>query len=245
MSKKELTKQTTSVAAYSEQDLSDWGASQASENDVVTPKRLIMQSNSSLVTGGDDLAFGDIIESIGKKKLAGFKDDVLIVPFHMKKVWIVKAYNKELDKFVFVRYEDVTADEENLEKEFVEGGVKHQRQFCRNFYCLIGNDPIPYIVPMKGMSTRTGKILATAMYLQNKMKKLPPPGMTFKLSATKEKMDDRTNAAYKIEEFEPTSLSKVNECLTWYKMINAGGVKEAEEHDLEAEASTSNAAPMF
>lgn len=241
---KELTKtKKNEVATFSNEDLEAWGESEANQNDVVIPKLIVMQANSSLV-GEDKADAGDIIESLGKQVLAGYKKTVDIVPFYMKKQWIVKKLNQQSNEFEFERYEDVTA--EDLAKDYEENGDKYQRQFCRNFYCLIGDNPIPYIVPMKGMSARTGKILATAMYVQNRVKKLPPPGMTFHLGSAKESYEGRVTAAFKIEEAGPTSTEKVQECLGWLKMIKSGEVKEADDQELEQEVKKDNLNnPMF
>lgn len=232
------------VANYSADDLGEWGENEANQNDVVIPKFIIMQSNSTLVTAGEDIVFGDIIESLGKKVMAGFKKGINIVPFHMKKKFIVKK--KVGAEFEFVRFDEVV--DEAAPKEFAEGKDAMTRQLTREFYCMVEGSPIPVIVPMKGMSTRTAKILATAMYVQNKVKKLPPPGMTFELTATKELYEGKTNAAYKIVEVGPTPRETVMDCLTWYRMVIAGDVKEAageEVVDAPREFADSKTEPIF
>lgn len=245
---KELAKtKSNEVATFNEEALSQWD-NEASSNDVVIPKLIIMQANSTLVNE-DKAAAGDVIESLNKEVLAGYKKSIEIVPFYMHKTWIVKKYNPQKDEFDFVKYENVEADNENLDKDFEINGEKYQRQLSRNFYCLIGDNPIPYIVPFKGMSTRAGKILATAMYVQNKAKKLPPPGQTFKLSTTKESYENRINAVFKVEPSHNTSHDKVLECLTWLKMIKEGAVREDNNNEhLENEApknTSVDSAPMF
>lgn len=246
MSKELVKTKKNEVAQFSNEDLAAWGESEANQNDVVIPKLIVMQANSSLV-GEDKADAGDIIESLGKEVLAGYKKSVEIVPFYMKKTWIVKKLNTQSNEYEFERYEDVDSSNENADKDFSVNGEKYQRQFCRNFYCLIGDNPIPYIVPMKGMSARTGKILATSMYVQNKVKKLPPPGVTFKLQSTKESYEGRVTAAFKIEEAGITPKEKVLECLSWLKMIQEGSVRESQDEDLEKESKVKNdnSNPMF
>ena len=81
MSKEVAKTAKKELAAYSNEELAEWG-NEATQNDVVIPKLIIMQANSTLV-GEDKADAGDIIESLNKEVLAGYKKTVDIVPFYL------------------------------------------------------------------------------------------------------------------------------------------------------------------
>ena len=74
MSKEVAKTAKKELAAYSNEDLAEW-CNEATQNDVVIPKLIVMQANSTLVAE-DKADAGDIIESLNKEVLAGYKKTV-------------------------------------------------------------------------------------------------------------------------------------------------------------------------
>lgn len=223
MSKEVAKKQSTEVAQN--YDLDSWGHNEMSSKDLVIPKIWAMQGLSQLVVDGV-FKFGDIVNSITQEKLGDIKTPIEIIPFYMEKLWYVLS-QKDPNKNDFSLSEiiPVTAANEKLPYEEVVNGVSVKRQLVRNFYVMIAGNPVPMVLSLKGKSGRTGQVLASQMYMLNKAKKLPPPGMTMTLTAKKEQNEKGTFVVFEVTPSRQSTMQEIEEAFNWYQSVVQGKVK--------------------
>lgn len=220
MSKEVAKKETTEAVSY---DMNAFGDGGVSSNDVVIPKILAMQGLSKLVTEGV-AKFGDLVDSLSGEVLGSIDKPVEIIPFHLHKTWIVSKWNGK--KFEFDHMEDVTPANENKRWEEEVGGVKYKNEKCFNFYCLRPDDmSLPYIVGFKSTSLKTGKQLATQMYVKNRSAGKVPPAKVIKLGGIKRSNDDGTFVVLDASVSRDSSMDEIQECLNWYKTVQSGATK--------------------
>lgn len=207
--------------------MEEWGTdNEMSSNDLVIPKILVQQGLSKFVTDGVAM-FGDFCDSLTGEKLGSSKAPIKFVPIYMQKIWVIaeKIAGKERPEFREVI--PVTPENENWPWEYEEDGKTFTRTFIRNFYALIPEKKgMCYIIPFKGKSARSGKILATQMYTTNKLSQLPPAGMVMELSAIKESNDDGTFMVQYVKPVERASNELVKDALNWFKLIKSGKTQE-------------------
>lgn len=202
-------------------DLDAFGGGGYSSQDVVIPKILVMQGLSNLVTEGK-AKFGDLVDNQSHVVLGNAMDKpVEFIPFHLEKVWIVSVKNG--NRYEFSHIDPVTVSNENRKWEEVVDGkeVKNEKSF--NFYAILPSDPtIPYIVQFKGTSQRTGKELATQMYVKNRAAGLVPPAKVMTLKGQKVSNDKGTYVVLKTEIAGESSPEQIQSCLEWYKAVASG-----------------------
>ena len=206
------------VAAAGSMDFGDGGYS---SQDVIIPKVLVMQGLSNLVMEGK-AKFGDLVDN-QTQTVIGNVDDAPIefIPFHLEKIWIVSKKNG--NKYEFSHIDPVTIGNENRQWEEVRDGAEWKNEKSFNFYSILPSDPtIPYIIQFKGTSQRTGKELATQMYVKNKASGLMPPSKTMTLKGSKISNDKGTYIVLKTEIARDTAVDELGTCLEWYKAVHTG-----------------------
>lgn len=232
MSKKqEVAKQESNVPAMTQ---ADWGTPQVSSQDIVIPKILCMQGLSELVAD-DKAKMGDFVDNMTSEVIGNYKDKpVEFIPFHMEKIMIISK--KVGADFQFDSIVPVTAENENAPYEEEIGGETFKNEQAMNFYVLLPEDmSLPYIISFKGTSRKSGKILATQMYVRNAAAGKIPPAYVMELSGRKDKND---KGQFIVLETKPSRLStneEVASAFQWYKTVNAGGVKAHEESNTQAQ----------
>lgn len=227
---KELKKQESNLPAMT---MADWGQPQVSSSDIIIPKILCMQGLSELVTD-DKAKMGDLVDSLTNEVIGNCNDGIEIIPFHMEKILIVSKHNGS--DYEFDHIEPSTPENERLpyEQETPEGKFKNEH--CMNFYCLRPNDmSLPYIVSFKGMSRKSGKVLATQMFVKNATAGKVPPAFVMKLTGTKTKNDKGTFMVLNTAPVRESSNEEISVAFNWYKTVNQGGVKVHEDTRGEAE----------
>ena len=233
MTKAVAKKQNNEVSVYNDQDLGAWGGNEFSQSDIIIPKLILMQASSTLLVEHEDLKSGDYIHSVTKEKVGSAKEPVEFVPFMMKKLWRVSLAEGKDFKFAYMEQRDES--NEDAPKEFTVNGKAAQRQKVFQFYSFVGNETIPMIITMKGMSFNTGKQLANEMYLTNPVLNLPPPGRTFSLSVEDTDYENKKYKMYAIKEVGETPEDLVKgKIFKWYKTIAAGSLKEHSEEEVDA-----------
>lgn len=242
MSKKEVVvKEETAMMVAPQVTLDDWGNdNEMTANDLVIPKILVQQGMSKYVTEGT-ARFGEFCDSLTGEILGDSdKKPIEVIPFHMQKVWVVSKKIPNKDKPEYVRTEQVTPENEMLPWEFEEDGQKFIRALIRNFYCVVpSRRGMCYVVPFKGKSARSGKILATQMFTTNKLAKLTPAGMVIELTAKKESNDDGTFMVMYVKPLKETPSDLLVEAFNWYKLVKSGATK-VDESDLKEEPTFSS-----
>lgn len=215
------------VSAESSMDFGDGGYS---SQDVIIPKILVMQGLSALVMDDESPAkFGDLVNNQTQGVVGNVTSDPIeFIPFHLEKVWIVSK--KVGNKYEFSTIEAVTVANENRKWEEVRDGEEWKNEKSFNFYAILPSDPsIPYIIQFKGTSQRTGKELATQMYVKNKASGLMPPSKTMTLKGNKVSNDKGTYVVLKTEIARDTTPEELGNCLQWYKAVHTGKTKASTE----------------
>lgn len=232
MSKKQETElvETGSTAVSTvAQDLNAWGDSNVSSRDMVMSKILVMQGLSELVTE-NKARFGDYVDSVTHEVLGSIDKPLEIIPFHMDKTWLISSREKGEEKYKFERYEAINASNEN-KYPFSEivGSTEFKYEYTYQFYVILPTDPsMPKVISMKGSSSKSGKALATQMYVRNKFAGLVPPAYTMELGGKKEKNEKGTFAVMETKPKYKTSDEDIRLCLDWMKVIQAGKARVAE-----------------
>jgi len=217
----------TGTDVATEQDLNAFGDGGYSSQDVIIPKILVMQGLSQLVMDGV-AKFGDFVNNQSQEVIGSLDAPVEFIPFHLDKVWIVSE--KKGNKYEFSHIEPVTIANENRKWEEVVDGKELKNEKSFNFYSILPSDPsIPYILQFKGTSQRTGKELATQMYVKNKAAGLAPPAKVMSLKGNKVSNEKGTYVVLKTEISRETKREEMMECLTWYKSITSGKTKDSAE----------------
>ena len=235
-------------------DMDEWGGSPITSQDIVLPRILMMQPMSDMVTAGD-AAFGDMVESLGNKKLGDFKNALEIIPFYLQKVYV--EYDISLGtgqgEKKFLRMVPITASNDNLpfdDEELINGkATPIMRDRCMNYYVLIptevdSNTAIPHELSFRRTSLKAGKKLATQMYIKNKDAGLPPPAVMCSVSVEKTSNDKGTFAIMDVSFTEKTKTEHVAECKRWIKLILAGEAKVHEADEDTATTGTTEQAPQ-
>ena len=250
MSKAMSKKEKAEVSGPLDLDL-DWGGSPITSQDIILPRLLMMQPMSDLVTEGE-AAFGDIIESLGNKKLGDFKTPLEIIPFYLQKVYVeYDVTNGTGQDKKFLRMVPITASNDNLpydDEEKNDDGkmIPVMRDRCMNYYVLIPTEidagtSLPHVLTFRRTSIKAGKKLATQMYIKNKDAGLPPPAVMCEISVNKTSNDKGTFAIMDVDFTTKTKDEHIAVAKKWVRTIIAGEAKIHEESfDSEEEKQVSN-----
>lgn len=223
---KEVT-ETKSTEVSAAMDLDAFGTSQVSGADIVIPKIMIMQKMSDAVER-EVAKEGDFIDSLTEEVLGSIKEPLRFIPFHLTKTWIIQ---KDVDgDFVFEGIEEVNAANENRDWEEVIDGIKYRYQKSYNFYVLLEKDTsMPYVLSLRSTSAKTGRVLATQMYVKNRQQGKVPPAYVMELGGVKEKNTKGSYVVGKVAVAGESTPENIQDCLAWYRTISAGQAKVHEE----------------
>lgn len=232
-----LVKESSGSLATSD-DVAAWGAQELSSQDIVIPRLLAMQGMSEMVTEGK-AKFGDIMDNLEEKCLGGLDKPVEIVPFKLERVWRVQSAEGkgELIRTVPIDSNPTSPNyNDNMPFEGVDEetgeAVKYYRAF--RFFVVLADDVkegsvLPYMVEFKSTSLKAGKKLATTMYTKNRAAGLSPAAKVFELSVSKQSNDNGTYAVFDVKATRPSTDEEIEQAFTWFKVLNQGSHKVAEE----------------
>lgn len=215
MTKELKKKEETQVAAYTEGDLAAWGNQQLDANDITLPRINLMQQMSEIVVDGK-AKMGDYVNISTKEVVADVNKPLDFIPFMLEQAWIIQKEVKP-GKFEFVKIEPVTSDNKDLPWDFVEDGVTMKRVYTRNFYGLVKDQTLPCVISFQGSSTKAGKQLATLMYAENRLNKLPPSAYHVNIGSKIEKNDEGTYAVKTISVGVKSTTEEIAKTLEWFK----------------------------
>ncbi len=231
-------------------DMSEWGGSPITSQDITLPRILVMQATSEAVTEGK-AAFGELRESLNNTKLGDFKTPLEVVPFFLQKVFVeydVTAGDSWKDKR-FLRMTPITPENDDLpftdEEKTSEGKtIKISRDRCMNYFVLLPEEmdngtALPYVLSFRRTSLKAGKKLATQMYIKNKDANKPPPAVMCEISSNRQSNDDGTYSVLDVKFTTPTPSEYIDQCKKWIKTILAGQAKIHEESFQEEEKQAS------
>lgn len=229
MSKEVTTTQGSEVLDQSAM-LGAFGDVSLSATDVVIPKILAMQGMSKLALEGK-ASVGQFVDSISNEVVGSIDEPLEFIPFHLTKTWIVSKWNGQ--KYKFSHIEDVTPQNENRQWEEEIDGEKIKNEKSFNFYCLRPEDmSLPCVISFKGTSQRTGRELATQMYVKNRAVGKVPPAMVMTLSGSRETKEGNTFIVLKTATSRSSTTEEIMACLDWFKAV--GGYK-VDDSDLAPE----------
>ncbi len=226
-------------------DLAAWGGEPLTSRDVVIPKILAMQGLSDLVTEGK-ARFGEFVDSVTHEVLGSIEKPIEFVPFHLEKVWIISHRKLGAEKFEFLKYEAVTAQNVNSYPKLQEviGDTEFKYEYAMQYYVILPNDPsMPKVITFKSTSSRTGKVLYTQMYVRNRAAGLIPPAYVMELGGKKEKNDKGTFVVMEVKPKGKTPDELIGTCLTWLNVIKQGKTQVAPDRaNTEANYATDESA---
>lgn len=221
--KKELVKaETTAIVEVQEVNMGDWGDVSIESKDLVLPRLLIQQAMSEAVklkTAKE----GDIVNTLTGENLG---ESVELLPFFKTENIVVEKWNGR--KFEF----DKIVPYDGVAKPFEEeiNGVRYKNSHQYLIYCLTKDLGMPHVLSFKGTSNKVGRQLVTLMYVSNKAKKLPPPGLWITFSAKTE--TSKAGDMYQVSNFAPSNNSskeEIQECLKWVKVLKESDFTVSEE----------------
>lgn len=234
MGKEVVKKQEQQVALPSE--LADWGDTGVNVgNDILLPKLLVMQAPSDLVTEGRAV-MGEFRNSITAERLGSINEPIEIIPFHVIKSLDILRRGDD-GQFLWARteplIENVTdpAYNDNLPWEGQdEDGTPIKRVRRLNFFVLLVKDvvegtAIPYTLSFKSTSMKEGRKMFNRMYVENKMRKLPPAAFTFQLGGIREKNDKGTFIIQQPQLGRQVTIDELKTAKQWYDQVVKGAVK--------------------
>ena len=218
--------------------LDEFGSAPVSSNDIMIPKLQLMQKMSRKLDADDTLREGDVIDSLSGEKVGGLKDPFEVLPFYMEKVWFTSVRNGE--EWELLSIEDVTVENENKRYNETVNGKEYKNELHMRFYCIRPADAtLPYVLTFKGMSLKSGKLLATQMYIKNRAAKLNPAGMVMNVSITKESNDKGTFCVMTPSPARRSTQEEQQMALDWYRTVIASKevirTAEVRTKDVDAE----------
>jgi hypothetical protein len=203
-----------------ENDIGFWGQNESSSNDIVIPKIQLMQGLSQLVSEGK-AKLGDYVDSVSKEVIGGVDKPIEAVPFHMEKFYVIQKFTGR--RYEYQGYEKITPANENLPYEYEDKGQKMKRVYTRRFYVLIDGNVLPYTIDFSSTSSKSGKELATEMFVKNAMMKLPPAASKIAIGSQVVKGED-TYAVKTIKIIGKTSSEDIKKAFDWYKTVSKSAV---------------------
>ena len=223
-----------------EELLGSWGAEEATAEDIIIPKMLLMHGQSERVLQGEK-GQGDLVRSTDWETLAKRNDTVAVIPFTMTKTWRV---SEMVDgKPQWRREETYDATKGDLPWDFTENGKPMRRDKALNFYVLpVAEAELPTAFPMKLQFLRTsfkaGKVLADH-FAKCKMLNKPPAVLSFEIGSEFVNGDKQKYFVFTAKTGKPTNIVQISACKRWYDLMKTQNhaIKEHEVNDVPA-AST-------
>lgn len=223
--------QSSKAVALPEELSGSWGAEEATAEDIIIPKLLLMHGQSELVLQGEK-AVGELIRSTDKQLLAKRGETINIIPFKMFKTWRISEMvpGKTPGSFQAEwRGEEVwNAQNTDLPWDFEEDGKKMRRDQAYNFYALLTRDIVPgkNAFPVRLQFVRTsrkaGKVLADH-FAQSRMNNQPPALMTFNIGSEFVNGDEQKYFIFTAAYGEASTTEQIQTAKKWFMEINKAG----------------------
>jgi hypothetical protein len=221
MSKKkenELVETVTTEVVNQEAMLNEWGEVPLDSQDIIIPKLVLMQGQSTFVTDGL-CHFGDVVETPSKEVMlkCSAGETICLIPFHHTTVW--RKYKITNGKQEFLGYEDcITGKDKEYEENHGTHVIKNMRTI--NVFFINPKRPeLPVVISFKGMSQRTGKGILTQIYVKNRQAGKVPCAYVLDLGAVKSKNDKGVFFVWEFKVGKSVTNDEVRNCLQWLKTI--------------------------
>lgn len=241
-----MSKEVTKLSSEVSKEVMEmsWGESPLETSDFIIPKVLLMQKNSTLLKekGYNE---ADFVNSATKEVIK----EISFIPFKLEKLWIVKK--KIGNKSEFVRQEVWNTSNNKRQTEFKEGRDTLTCQKTWRFYGLINEEQTPYIIDMRGMSYKTGQLLANVMFLKNKLNTLPehktPASTTVEITTGVDDLDGAESYVFTLGKQTKTSIETLKVANQWSQSLASMDFKvdsDEEETPSQQKAPAESSAPF-
>lgn len=204
--------QTKPQGAITTSTKDEWDLGAVDSKDIIIPRLVILQSTSKLVQK-DAAAFGDIANTVTGEILGSCREKerkpVKFIAFKEEKTWGLFEVTGTKPEFRGVV--PITAENNDLEREYEENGKKFRRYRTLSYFVLLpeelekGGMPLPYILTFRSTSFKAGRVLSTHFVMckasMKQGKPTAPPSVVFELSGTKTQNDKGT---FYVAEVTPT-----------------------------------------
>lgn len=230
--------QTTALSAIPQDLEGAWGAEEASGEDILVPKLLLMHGQSKLVQRGEK-NIGDLVRSTTGETLASRKEKVLVIPFQMWKSWRVSEMvgDKNGVQAQWRREEPWTAKNTDDAWEFTEDGKDMRRDRSYNFYGLLIKDlesgeAFPIRLSFVRTSKKAGNTIAD-FFAKCKATKTPPATQVWEVGSDLIEGKDNSYLTFTAKIARKTEMGELRQARFWYDQLSAkkDHVKHDEDND--------------
>lgn len=232
---------TNSIAKLGSDLSGSWGTEEATSEDIIIPKILLMHGQSERVLAGEKTQ-GELIRSTDGATLAKKNETVKVIPFIMKKTWrISEIVGGQAE---WRGEEPWTPENTDLPWEYEYEGKPYRRDQAYNFYAILVDDieKGEFVFPVKLQFTRTsrkaGKTLANH-FAHCKMTKSPPATVSFEIGSEFINGDKNKYFVFTTKQSGYTTESEIRVCKQWYDTIskNAEKIKDHEADVIDTESA--------
>lgn len=222
-----LTTQASKDLALADDLQGSWGAEEASAEDIIIPKLLLMHGQSELVLQGEK-SVGELIKSTDKTVMAKRGEKINIIPFKMFKTWrISEIVGGQAE---WRGEEPWNAANTDLPWDFQsEDGKTMRRDQAYNFYALITKDigtdkSFPVRIQFLRTSKKAGRVLADH-FAQSRMQNKPPALMTFDIGSEFVNGEEQKYFVFTSAYGPASTTEQIQEAKKWFLEINKAGDK--------------------
>jgi hypothetical protein len=237
----------TAVALSEEFKDGAWDLEMIDSKDIIIPKILLMHPTSDLVKKGVRNQ-GDIIKSTSGEVVAKRGESFEVIVFDKWKEWRIMKKDVKSGRFEFSHIEAWTPENDNLQWDYVEGGMAYRRDKTLSFYALLaseigeGKSPFPVRLSFTRTGFKSGGKIADA-YARALMERQPPTRQKFKIGAELVNGKEETYFAFTVEHGEATSSDQQKAATEWRKtVLTAKKSNSVRDHEADEEKTVDAAA---
>ncbi len=217
---------------------SSWGAEEATSNDIIIPKLLLMHGLSKEVAAGNKLQ-GDLIRSTTLETLAKKGEKLKVIPFIMTKTWRISDISENPPRWKRDEIWNATNDESPWEFEETDPrdgkNKKMRRDKAYNFYAMVVSDidkggSFPVRLQFLRTSSQAGRAIADH-FAKARMFQKPPAQQMWEVSS---ELVTGPKPYFKFVANPSTNTTELHlqECKNWFDTIKGNGSK-IKEHDVD------------
>ena len=241
-----VTVGTTKDLALTDDLQGSWGAEEATAEDIIIPKLLLMHGQSELVLQGEKNV-GELIRSTDKAVMAKRGEKINIIAFKMFKAWrICEIVGGQAE---WRREEVWNAANTDLPWDFQEEGKQMRRDQAYNFYALttkdIGSDKsFPIRLQFVRTSKKAGRVLADH-FAQSRMQNKPPALVTFDIGSEFVNGEEQKYFVFTASYGEASTMEQLQAAKKWFTEVSKAGDRVKNDDGEKVSVGTDDAASEF
>jgi hypothetical protein len=234
--------------------LSSWGKPKVSSQDVIMPRIQLLQQMSPRVAtpaeGQKPARLGQYRDSLSDRLLGDPEHPMLVIPFHMTKIWVIYKLenNKGKNRRVFEKIEQVTPENETRRTQYVDNkGTNYELDKVMTFFVLLPSDvkkspnPMAYTISFRRTGLMAGKKLATQMFVTNSNEGKVPAAYAMNIHSMVV-TGDNIYAKPDVSRGRATTTEELEAAYKWYQLAESGQAK-VDEEELASETAGGQAKP--